>query len=63
MKHRFVRPLLNIVVRLALAVAVAAVVLTGACLLLKGNIEEVMAAFFLGPLEDEYAVAEAFADA
>lgn len=63
MKHRFVRPLLNIVVRLALAVAVAAVVLTGACLLLKGNIEEVMTAFFLGPLEDEYAVAEILREA
>ena len=58
MNHKLIRPLINIIVRLILAIAVAALVLIGACILLKGNLEEVMTAFFLGPLEDEYAVAE-----
>ncbi len=55
---KFVRSLGTLLLRLALAVAVAALVLAGACLLMEGDMAEVMTAFFLGPLEDEYAIAE-----
>ena len=58
MKKNMVKPLLTLLVRLMLAVAVAAIVLAGACILMEGDMAEVMTAFFLGPLEDEYAIAE-----
>lgn len=58
MKLKFVKPLLTLLLRLALAVAVAAIVLAGACILMDGDMEEVMTAFFLGPIEDGYAIAE-----
>jgi len=48
----------TLLLRLALAVAVAAIVLAGACILMEGDLAEVMTAFFLGPVEDEYAIAE-----
>lgn len=44
--------------RLMLSLLIAALVLGGACLLLEGDLGEVMSAFFLSPLEDEYAIAE-----
>ena len=58
MKKNTIKNLLTLLFRLALAVAVAAVVLAGACILMEGDMEEVMTAFFLGPVEDEYAIAE-----
>ena len=58
MNMKFVKPLLTLLLRLALAVAVAAIVLAGACIMMEGDLEEVMTAFFLGPIEDEYAIAE-----
>ena len=58
MNMKFVKPLLTLLLRLALAVAVAAIVLAGACIMMEGDMEEVMTAFFLGPIEDEYAIAE-----
>ena len=58
MKRNIVKPLLTLLLRLMLAVAVAAIVLAGACILMEGDMAEVMTAFFLGPIEDEYAIAE-----
>lgn len=58
MKKNIVKPLLTLLLRLALAVAVAAIVLAGACVMMEGDMAEVMTAFFLGPIEDEYAIAE-----
>ena len=58
MTMKFVKPLVTLLLRLALAVAVAAIVLAGACMMMDGDMEEVMTAFFLGPIEDEYAIAE-----
>ena len=58
MKKNMVKPLLTLLVRLMLAVAVAAIVLAGACILMEGDMAEIMTAVFLGPLEDEYAIAE-----
>ena len=58
MKKNTIKNLLTLLFRLALAVAVAAIVLAGACILMEGDMEEVMTAFFLGPVEDEYAIAE-----
>lgn len=58
MKVNMIKSLCTLLLRLALAVAVAAVVLAGACIMMEGDMEEVMTAFFLGPMEDEYAVAE-----
>ena len=58
MNMKFVKPLLTLLLRLALAVAVAAIVLAGACIMMEGDMAEVMTAFFLGPIEDEYAIAE-----
>ena len=58
MKKRILKGLCTLLIRLALALAVAAIVLAGACILMEGSLEDVMTAFFLGPLEDEYAIAE-----
>lgn len=58
MKKNIVKPLVTLLIRLGLAVAVAAIVLAGACIMMESDLEEVMTAFFLGPIEDEYAVAE-----
>lgn len=58
MKKNIVKPLLTLLLRLALAVAVAAIVLAGACILMEGDMAEVMTAFFLEPFADEYAIAE-----
>lgn len=58
MKNKLIRSLCTLSLRLILAVAVAALVLAGSCWLLDGDIGEVMSAFFLGPIADEYAFAE-----
>ena len=58
MKKNMIKSLCSLLFRLALAVAVAAIVLAGACILMDGDLQEVMTAFFLGPIEDEYAIAE-----
>ncbi len=58
MTGKFIKGLCAVLIRLTLAVAVAAIVLAGACILMEGDLEEVMTAFFLGPVEDEYAIAE-----
>ncbi len=55
---KIMKPLCTLLIRLALAVAVAAIVLAGACVMMEGDMQEVMTAFFLGPIEDEYAIAE-----
>ena len=58
MNTKMVKSLCSLLFRLLLAVSVAAIVLAGACILMEGDMEEVMTAFFLGPVEDEYAIAE-----
>lgn len=58
MKKNVLKNLLSLLIRLTLAVAIAAIVLAGACVMMDGDMEEVMTAFFLGPIEDEYAIAE-----
>lgn len=58
MKSSILKSLCTLLIRLALALAVAAIVLAGACILMEGSLEDIMTAFFLGPLEDEYAIAE-----
>ncbi len=52
------KSLAAVLLRLVLAVLIAALVLGAACMMMAGDPAEVMTAFFLGPLEDEYAVAE-----
>lgn len=50
----------RILARLVISAAIAALVLFFACLLVDGDFIEVLQAFFLGPVEDEYAVSEIF---
>lgn len=52
--------ILRIMLRLAVSVSIAALVLLCACRLMGGDIAEVLNAFFLGPVEDEYAVSNIF---
>ena len=56
----FLMKSVRILARLLISVAVSALVLVGACLMVEGDIPEVLQAFFLGPVEDEYAVSEIF---
>lgn len=63
MKKKITAPLLRLLLRLLLAIGVAAAVLAASGLMLEGDIGEAMRAFFLGPMEDEYAVAEILREA
>lgn len=50
----------GLLLRLLISVAIAAGVLCLACLLVDEAIPDVLEAFFLGPLEDEYSISEIF---
>ena len=58
--NKIIKNIGQIVLRLMLSLAIAFVVLIGACLLTDSDISSAVSAFFLGPLEDEYAIAEIF---